>query len=202
MQTTQPITSHNYIDDDDTFTKEPSETMIFSSEIQNENESFTEHLSFFHHNSLFSIFEPTLTTTPFLPSTEPFPFLPFQEFIFSSLSPIENDKYLNTSLSKTSQAEIRTIILSRIKSFSSNRSSQSFRNAFILNTPFYISVLSFDDISTQLVPTLSKIIDESLDIKLKFLKVNKEIIDFLNTHGNKGYQLIVNNILTIINLYF
>ena len=34
----------------------PSETMIFSSEIQNENESFTEHLSFFHHNSLFSIF--------------------------------------------------------------------------------------------------------------------------------------------------
>ena len=65
MQTTQPITSHNYIDDDDTFTKEPSETMIFSSEIQNENESFTEHLSFFHHNSLFSIFEPTLTTTPF-----------------------------------------------------------------------------------------------------------------------------------------
>ena len=180
----------------------PSETMIFSSEIQNENESFTEHLSFFHHNSLFSIFEPTITATPFLPSTEPFPFLPFQEFIFSSLSPIENDKYLNTSLSKTTQSEIRTIILSRIKAFSSNRSSQSFRNAFILNTPFYISVLSFDDISTQLVPTLSKIIDESLDIKLKFLKVNKEIIDFLNTHGNKGYQLIVNNILTIINELF
>jgi hypothetical protein len=37
---------------------------------------------------------------------------------------------------------------------------------------------------------------------LKFLKVNKEIIDFLNTHGNKGYQLIVNNILTIINELF
>ena len=155
-----------------------------------------ETLMFFHHNSLLSTYNFTSS------SIEPFPFLPYQEYAFTPQSPIENDKYLNTSLSTVSQTEKTNIILSRIKTFVSPESNSHFKLAFINNTPFYMEALGIDATANHLVPALSKIIDESFQLRLQFLKINKEIIDYLYSQGAKGYELILNNEINILNELF
>ena len=157
-------------------------------------ELYTETLVFSHHNSLFSIFESA--TIP------PFPFLPYQEYVFSSLSPIENDKYLNTSLSTVTKNEKINIIVSRIKTFISEEANVAFKTAFINNTPFYMDTLGIEDTANHLMPALSKIVDECFQLRLQFLKVNKEIIDYLYSQGEKGYYLVLNNEMNIINELF
>ena len=169
---------------------------------------FTESISFYHHGKMYEIFEPMkMTILPFTINGNfyeiaPLPYLITQEYAFGASTPIENDKYLNSSLSLSPPQETIQIILSRIKQFSNKNNNDDFKLAFIGNISSYIDLLDMNNISNYLLPSFSIIIDDTYKIRLNFLKVHLEVINFLGNKGEEGYKCIVNNCLNLINELF
>ena len=50
----------------------------------------------------------------------------------------------------------------------------------------------------MLIPALARIVDETLDLKIRFLKSLIPFIDSLSSNGDLGYNILKNNIMNII----
>ena len=195
----------------ETNSKEKNEKKTNITTTQYEKEilsDFTETISFYHYGKIYEIFEPMkMTILPFTINGNfyeiaPIPYLITQEYAFGASTPIENDKYLNSSLSLSPPQETIQIILSRIKQFSNKNNDDDYKLAFISNISSYMDLLDMNNISNYLLPSFSTIIDDNYKIRLKFLKVHLEVINFLGNKGEEGYKCIVNNCLNLINELF
>ena len=147
------------------------------------NTEFDESINFSHY---FSVYRDFASADE---STLPFPFLTNLEYMFSYFDDIRPIKEPHKESTES--------IKGRIKQFASSK-DDNVKKQFLDNLRIYAETLGMETTSYLLIPALAKIVDESLAIKLKFLQVNLEFIDFLCENGSDGYNIIKNNLLNII----
>ena len=66
------------------------------------------------------------------------------------------------------------------------------------NIKTYAEIIGIHKTSNLLVPALAKIVDESLQVKLQFLKSLLPFIDYLCSNGDEGINILRNNMFNII----
>lgn len=163
---------------------------------------FTEIISFFHNRNACAIVENSLSK-PFkyngnilnMVEATAIPFLVTQEYFYTLDSPIENDRLINFSLQNKI---VLNLVIGRIKQFSVS-TNDNFKKMFLENIPGYIECLGVDNASNFLIPALSKIVDEDITVKIQFLKIVKDIVDYLHSKGKIAYNLMANNLVRLVN---
>ena len=62
----------------------------------------------------------------------------------------------------------------------------------------YAELIGLESTSNLLLPALAKIVDETVAIKIYFLKKLSNLIDFLGSQGDEGINLLKKNVINII----
>ena len=148
------------------------------------NKEFDETINFNHHYTAFrklSVEKPISQTT--------LPFLMIREFLFSYFE--------ETIINKEPDKESIAQILGHIKQFSNSHDINYIKN-FLTNIKTYAEVIGLKNTSNILVPALAKIVDESYQAKIHFLKSLLPFIDYLCSNGDEGINILKNNMFNII----
>ena len=122
-------------------------------------------------------------------SQNSYPYLISREFVYSYFE----DKRI---IKSTSQ-ETKSQIIGRIKQYSITR-DEKFTKFFLDNMNAYAEAIGLEDTSNFLLPALAKIVDETVAVKVYFLKKISNLIDFLSSNGDKGVNLLKKNVINII----
>ena len=118
-----------------------------------------------------------------------FPFLLIKEFNYGYFEEIKIIK-------EPKKLSINTIT-GHIKKFQ-NTSDSNFKKNFIDNILIYSESIGIEKTNNLLIPALARIVDETLDIKIRFLKILIPFIDILSSNGDLGYKILKYNIMNII----
>ena len=156
----------------------------FSEKIFELNKEYDESIYFNHHYTAsrkLCVEKPISQTT--------IPFLMTREFLFSYFE----EKIIN----KEADKETITQILGHIKQFSISHDLSFIRN-FLENIKTYAEIIGIKNTSDLLVPALAKVVDESLNVKIKFLQSLLPFIDYLCSNGDEGINILKNNMVNII----
>ena len=156
----------------------------FTEKIFELNKEYDENIYFNHHYTAFrklSVEKPISQTT--------IPFLMTREFLFSYFE--------EKIITKEADKETITQILGHIKQFSISHDLSFIRN-FLDNIKTYAEVIGIKNTSNILVPALAKVVDESLNIKIKFLQSLLPFIDYLCSNGDEGINILKNSMLNIM----
>ena len=148
------------------------------------NKEFDESIYFNHHYTALKnlqVEKPISQTT--------IPFLMVKEFLFSY--------YEDKLITKEADKETITQILGHIKMFSSSH-DLAFTRKFLDNIKTYAEIIGIKNTSDILVPALAKIVDENLNVKIKFLENLLPFIDFLCSNGDEGINILKNNMINIL----
>ena len=148
------------------------------------NREFDETIYFNHHYTAFrklTVEKPISQTT--------IPFLMIREFLFSYFE----EKLIN----KEADKESITQILGHIKQFSNSHDKEFIRD-FLENIKTYAEIIGIKNTSNLLVPSLAKIVDESNQAKIQFLKSLLPFIDYLSSNGDEGIHILKTNMMNII----
>ena len=148
------------------------------------NKEFDESIYFNHHYTALrklSVEKPISQTT--------IPFLMVREFLFSYFE--------ETIITKEADKETITQILGHIKQFSSSHDLGFIRN-FLDNIKTYAEIIGIKNTSDILVPALAKVVDEPLNVKIKFLENLLPFIDYLCSNGDEGINILKNSMFNII----
>ena len=148
------------------------------------NKEFDESIYFNHHYTALrklNVEKPISQTT--------IPFLMVREFLFSYFE--------EKMITKEADKETITQILGHIKQFSSSHDLGFIRN-FLDNIKTYAEIIGIKNTSDILVPALAKIVDEPLNVKIKFLENLLPFIDYLCSNGDEGINILKNNMINII----
>ena len=122
-------------------------------------------------------------------SQNSYPYLISREFVYSYFE----DKRI---IKSTSQ-ETKSQIIGRIKQYSITR-DEKFTKFFLDNMNAYAEAIGLEDTSNFLLPALAKIVDETVAVKIYFLKKISNLIDFLSSNGDEGVNLLKKNVINII----
>ena len=156
----------------------------FSETIFELNKEFDESIYFNQHYTALrklNVEKPISQTT--------IPFLMVREFLFSYFE--------EKMITKEADKETITQILGHIKQFSSSHDLGFIRN-FLDNIKTYAEIIGIKNTSDILVPALAKIVDEPLNVKIKFLENLLPFIDYLCSNGDEGINILKNNMINII----
>ena len=148
------------------------------------NIEFDEILYF---NNYFSVFRKIEFENPI--NQNSFPYLVSREFNYSYFE----DKRI---IKSTSQ-ETKNQIIGRIKQYSITR-DEKFTKFFLDNMNSYAELISLEETSNLLLPALAKIVDETVAVKIYFLKKVANLIDFLSSKGDEGVNLLKKNVINIL----
>ena len=138
-------------------------------------ETNTEFDEMLYFNNYFSVFRKIEFENPI--NQNSFPYLISREFVYSYFE----DKRIIKSTSE----ETKNQIIGRIKQFSITREDK-FTKFFLDNMNYYAEAIGLEDTSNFLLPALAKIVDETVAVKVYFLKKISNLIDFLSSHGDEG----------------
>ena len=150
-------------------------------------ETNTEFDEMLYFSNYFSVFRKIEFEDPI--SQNSYPYLISREFVYSYFE----DKRI---IKSTSQ-ETKNQIIGRIKQFSITRDDK-FTKFFLDNMNYYAEAIGLDDTSNFLLPALAKIVDETVAVKVYFLKKISTLIDFLSSNGDEGVNLLKKNVINII----
>ena len=142
-------------------------------------ETNTEFDEMLYFSNYFSVFRKIEFEDPI--SQNSYPYLISREFVYSYFE----DKRI---IKSTSQ-ETKNQIIGRIKQFSITRDDK-FTKFFLDNMNYYAEAIGLDDTSNFLLPALAKIVDETVAVKVYFLKKISTLIDFLSSNGDEGVNLL------------
>jgi len=156
----------------------------FSETINELNKEFDESIYFNHHYTALRKLE---VEKPISPVT--IPLLMDCEFLFSCFE--------EKMITKEADKETQTQILGHIKQFMSTKDLNFIRN-FLDNIKTYAEIIGIKNTSDLLVPALAKIVDESLNVKIKFLENLLPFIDYLCSSGDEGINILKNNMINIV----
>jgi len=148
------------------------------------NKEFDEILYF---NNYFSVFRKIEFENPI--NENSIPYLITREFNYSYFE----DKRI---IKSTSQ-ETKNQIIGRIKQYSITR-DEKFTKFFLDNMNTYAEAISLEETSNFLLPALAKIVDETVAVKIYFLKKISNLIDFLSSKGDEGVNLLKKNVINIL----
>ena len=156
---------------------------IYFSELEM-NTEYDESISFNHFFSIYQEFESDEDPLSKSYKKTIFPFLTNIDFVYAFDSPAETKE---TALS----------IKAKIKQFSTSHDENA-KTDFLNKIKTYVDIIGMETTSFLLIPVLAKIVDEELPIKKTFLNVLPDFISLLKDKGDVGYNIIKNNILSII----
>ena len=148
------------------------------------NREIDESIYFNHHYTALrklNVEKPISQTT--------IPFLMDREFLFSYFE--------EKIITKEADKETMTQILGHIKQFSSSHDLTFIRN-FLDNIKTYAEIIGIKNTSDVLVPALAKVVDEPLNVKIKFLENLLPFIDYLCSNGDEGINILKNSMINII----
>lgn len=66
------------------------------------------------------------------------------------------------------------------------------------NIKTYAEIIGIKNTSDILVPALAKVVDEPLNVKIKFLENLLPFIDYLCSNGDEGINILKNSMFNII----
>ena len=147
------------------------------------NTEFDENLYFTHFFNTFQHLEFENLTS------ESNPFLIEKEFNYGYFEEI---KLIKEPIKLSVNA-----VTGHIKKFS-NCQDKAFKKNFIDNIQIYSDSIGIENTNNLLIPALARIVDETLDLKIRFLKSLIPFIDSLSSNGDLGYNILKNNIMNII----
>ena len=147
----------------------------------------TEFDEIIYFNNYCSVFRKIEFNNPI--SQEYFPYIPSREFLYSYFE----DKRI---IKKPSQ-ETKTQIIGRIKQYSITKDDK-FTTTFLNNMNLYAEIIGLESTSNLLLPALAKIVDETVAVKIFFLKKLSPLIDYLSSQGDEGINLLKKNVINII----
>ena len=147
------------------------------------NKEFDENIYFTHFFNTFQHLEYENN------KTIEYPFLMVKEFNYGYFEEIKIIK-------EPKKLSINTIT-GHIKKFQ-NTSDSNFKKNFIDNIQIYSESIGIEKTNNLLIPALARIVDETLDIKIRFLKILIPFIDILSSNGDLGYKILKYNIMNII----
>ena len=148
------------------------------------NTEFDEILYF---SNYFSVFRKIEFENPI--NQNSFPYLISREYVYSYFE----DK----RIIKSTSPETRAQIIGRIKQYSITR-EEKFTKFFLDNMNTYAEAIGLEDTSNFLLPALAKIVDETVAVKVYFLKQISNLIDFLSSKGDEGVNLLKKNVINIL----
>ena len=147
----------------------------------------TEFDEIIYFSNYFSVFRKIEFQNPI--SQNSHPYIMSREFLYSYFE----DK----RIIKTASQETKTQIIGRIKQFSITH-DEKFTKFFLDNMNSYAEVIGLESTSNHLLPSLAKIVDETVAVKIYFLKNLSNLIDFLGSQGDEGINLLKKNLINII----
>ena len=148
------------------------------------NSEFDENLYFNHYFSVFRKIEFSTDTI-----SNEIPYIMSREFLFS---------YFEDRLHiKKPSEETKTQIIGRIKQYSTSH-NQKFNKTFLENYNSYAEIIGIEKTSDLLIPSLARIVDDTVAMKIIFLRTLSKFIDYLNKNGDIGINLLKNNIINIL----
>ena len=150
------------------------------------NTEFDESISFSHYCSTYRKFfldEIKITKFDFIP------FIMTVEFTYSYSEDFRITKEVDKQTIDT--------IISYIKKFS-NSNDEKFIKNFLENMKTFSEIIGIEKTSNTLIPALARIVDDNFLMKNHFLKMLLPFIDFLCSNGDKGINILKNNIMNII----
>jgi len=150
----------------------------------NKNTEFDEIIYF---SNYFSVFRKIEFTDPI--SQESTPYIMSREFLYSYFE----DK----RIIKTTSQETKTQVIGRIKQYSITRDDK-FTKFFLDNMDSYAEIIGLESTSNLLLPALAKIVDETVAVKVYFLKKLSPLIDYLTSQGDEGINLLKKNVINIL----
>ena len=150
----------------------------------NKNTEFDEIIYF---SNYFSVFRKIEFSDPI--SSESTPYIMSREFLYSYFE----DK----RIIKTASQETKTQAIGRIKQYSITRDDK-FTKFFLDNMNSYSEIIGLESTSNLLLPALAKIVDETVAVKVYFLKKLSPLIDYLTSQGDEGIDLLKKNVINII----
>ena len=167
-----------------------SNPIIIQNQIQdkpnllNVSTEFDEKIYF---SNYFSVFRKIEFKNPI--SLDSHPYLETREFAYSYFE----DKQIQKIESKESKQQI----IGRIKQFSVTHDNKLIKY-FLDNMNSYSETIGLELTSNLLLPDLAKIVDETVAIKIYFLKQLSPLIDYLTSQGDEGINLLKKNVINII----
>ena len=150
----------------------------------NLNKEFDEIIYF---SNYFSVFRKIEFANPI--THESHPYIMSREFLYSYFE----DK----RIIKTASEETKTQIIGRIKQYSITHDDK-FTKYFLDNMNLYAEIIGLESTSNYLLPALAKIVDETVAVKVYFLRKLSTLIDYLSSQGDEGIDLLKKNVINII----
>ena len=148
------------------------------------NSEFDENLYFNHYFSVFRKIEFSNNVVE-----NEIPYIMSREFLYS---------YFEDRLHiKNPSEETKTQIIGRIKQYSTSH-NQRFNKSFLENYNSYAEIIGIENTSNLLIPSLARIVDDTVAMKIIFLRTLSKFIDYLNKNGDIGVSLLKNNIINIL----
>ena len=149
------------------------------------NVNFDETFYFNHYLSSFSKIE---FNSPIDQTT--IPYMMSQEFSYSYFEVFKNIK--------PAIKETIPQIIGRIKQFS-NSKDDKFNIAFLDNIQAYSEILGMKQTKDILLPVLTRVVDEKIEVKIHFLKVlYQNFVDYLCSIGDEGIHILREKIIQIV----
>ena len=149
------------------------------------NVNFDENFYFNHYLSAFSKME---FNSPIDQKT--IPYMMSQEFSYSYFEVYKNIK--------PAIKETIPQIIGRIKQFS-NSKDDKFNMAFLDNIQAYSEILGMKQTKDILLPVLTRVVDEKIEVKIHFLKVlHQNFVDYLCSIGDEGIIILREKIIQIV----
>ena len=147
----------------------------------------TEFDEIIYFSNYFSVFRKIEFANPITHDSHPY--IISREFLYSYFE----DKRIK----KVASEETKMQIIGRIKQYSISNDDK-FKKYFFDNMTLYAEVIGLESISNFLLPSLAKIVDETVAVKIYFLKQLSPLIDFLSSQGDEGILLLKKNVINII----
>ena len=179
--------------------KNPPRFVVFEGkEKQNEIENESYNIEFLEKNVYFDeniYFIHYLANSRKMDFNDPIdkkviPYIMSQEFSYSYF---EVFKDIKPAIKETIPQ-----ILGRIKQFQ-NSKDEKFNIAFLDNIQAYAEILGLKQTQDYLLPVLTKVVDESIDVKIHFLEVLYQgFADYLCSIGDEGVYLLREKIIQIV----
>ena len=148
------------------------------------NAEFDEIIYFSNYCSVFRKIEFTNPIT-----SDSHPYITSREFLYSYFEDVRTKK--------VASEETKTQIIGRIKQYSISNEDK-FKKYFFDNMNLYAEVIGLELTSNLLLPTLAKIVDETVAVKVYFLRQLLSLIDYLSSQGDAGITLLKKNVINII----
>ena len=149
------------------------------------NVNFDENFYFNHYLSAFNKIE---FNSPIDQKT--IPYMMSQEFSYSYFEVYKNIK--------PAIKETIPQIIGRIKQFS-NSKDDKFNMTFLDNIQAYSEILGMKQTQDILLPVLTRVVDEKIEIKIHFLKVlYQNFVDYLCSIGDEGIIILREKIIQIV----